>query len=104
MALLRAEDTKLGAQALAYVIEMHQELTGENGAPTLGSQNQTVEFIRADPELPAGGYGVGRDCGDRRSDDGAAAIPAVRPTLRSAARFSRTGDDSASLPLISDHC
>ena len=51
MALLRAEDTKLGAQALAYVIEMHQELTGENGAPTLGSQNQTVEFIRADPEL-----------------------------------------------------
>jgi len=51
MALLRAEDTKLGAQALAYMIEMHQELTEENGAPMLGSQNQAAEFIRADPEL-----------------------------------------------------
>jgi hypothetical protein len=29
----------------------HHELTDENGAPTLGSQNQAVEFIRADPEL-----------------------------------------------------
>jgi hypothetical protein len=51
MALLSTEDTKLGAQALAYVIELHHELTDENGAPTLGSQNQAVEFIRADPEL-----------------------------------------------------
>jgi hypothetical protein len=47
MALLSTEDIKLGVQALAYVIE----LTDENGAPTLGSQNQAVEFIRADPEL-----------------------------------------------------
>jgi len=46
MALPRTEDTKLGAQALAY-----QELTVENGAPTLGSQNQAVEFIRSDAEL-----------------------------------------------------
>jgi hypothetical protein len=48
MALLSNEDTKLGAQALACVIELHHELTDENGAPTLGSQNQAVEFIRAD--------------------------------------------------------
>src|SRR5258708_37054215 len=45
------EDTKLGAQALAYVIELYDELTVENGAPTLGTQNQAVDFIRADPEL-----------------------------------------------------
>ena len=45
------EDTKLGAQALAYVIKLYDELTVENGAPTLGTQNQAVDFIRADPEL-----------------------------------------------------
>ena len=48
---LQFEDTKLGAQALAYVIELYRELTVENGAPTLGTQNQGVDFIRADPEL-----------------------------------------------------
>jgi len=48
---LQFEDTKLGAQALAYVIELYRELTVENGAPTLGTQNQAVDFIRADPEL-----------------------------------------------------
>ena len=51
MALLPTEDPELGLQALAYVIELYRELTTENGAPTLGSQNQAVEFIRADPEL-----------------------------------------------------
>jgi hypothetical protein len=48
---LPIEDTKLGAQALAYVIELYRELTAENGAPTLGNQNQAVDFIRADPDL-----------------------------------------------------
>jgi hypothetical protein len=38
MALSPIEDTKLGAQALAYVIELYRELTVENGAPTLGTQ------------------------------------------------------------------
>ena len=51
MALSPIEDTKLGAQALAYVIELYRELTVENGAPTLGTQNQAVDFIRSDPEL-----------------------------------------------------
>jgi hypothetical protein len=51
MAQLPIEDTTLGARALAYVIELHHELTAENGAPTLGSQNQAVEFICANPEL-----------------------------------------------------
>ena len=50
MALSPIEDAKLGAQALAYVIELYRELTVENGAPTLGTQNQAVDFIRADPE------------------------------------------------------
>jgi hypothetical protein len=31
------EDTKLGAQALAYVIELYRELTSENGAPHGGT-------------------------------------------------------------------
>src|SRR5213080_3297792 len=48
---LQFEDTKLGAQAHAYVIELYRELTVENGAPTLGTQNQVVDFILADPEL-----------------------------------------------------
>jgi hypothetical protein len=51
MALSVTKDTKLGLQALDYVNELYRELTAENVAPTLGSQNQAVEFIRADPEL-----------------------------------------------------
>ena len=48
---LPIEDTKLKRQALAYVIGLYRELTAENGAPTLGTQNQAVDFIRSDPEL-----------------------------------------------------
>ena len=48
---LPVEDTKLREQALAYVIRLYDELTEENGAPTLGTQNQAVDFILADPEL-----------------------------------------------------
>ena len=45
------EDTTLKRQALAYVIRLYDELTEENGAPTLGTQNQAVDFILADPDL-----------------------------------------------------
>ena len=45
------EDVRLRLQALAYVIRLYDELTAENGAPTLGTQNQAVDFILADPEL-----------------------------------------------------
>src|SRR5215472_5622084 len=45
------EDVELIRRALAYAIELYRELTGENGAPTLGTQNQIVDFILADPEL-----------------------------------------------------
>ena len=48
---LRVEDTKLLEQALVYVIRLYHELTEENGAPTLGTQNQAVDFMLADPEL-----------------------------------------------------
>lgn len=44
------EDIGLRQAALAYVIELYRELTEENGAPTLGTQNQAVEFILVDPE------------------------------------------------------
>jgi hypothetical protein len=50
MALL-VGDTRLRLQALAYVIKLYDELTAENGAPTLGTQNQVVEFVLADPDL-----------------------------------------------------
>jgi hypothetical protein len=47
------EDTKLIGQALAYAIELYRELSEENGAPSLGTQNQLVDFILSDPELRA---------------------------------------------------
>jgi hypothetical protein len=47
---LPVEDTQLRADALAYVIRLYDELTEENGAPTLGTQNQAVDFILADPQ------------------------------------------------------
>jgi hypothetical protein len=47
------EDTVLIRQALAYAIEVYSELSEENGAPSLGTQNQVVDFILADPELRA---------------------------------------------------
>jgi len=48
---LPIENTRLRQAALAYVIDLYDELTEENGAPTLGTQNQAVDFILADPEL-----------------------------------------------------
>jgi hypothetical protein len=47
------EDTALIRYAVAYAIELYRELTEENGAPSLGTQNQVVDFILADPELGA---------------------------------------------------
>src|SRR5437763_16805953 len=51
---LPVEDPKLRRDSLAYVIRLYDELTEENGAPTLGTQNQAVDFILADPELCRG--------------------------------------------------
>jgi hypothetical protein len=47
------KDTELIRYALAYADALYRELTQENGAPALGTQNQTVDFILADPELRA---------------------------------------------------
>jgi hypothetical protein len=47
------EDAALIRTALAYVNALHRELTQENGAATLGTQNQVVDFILGDPELRA---------------------------------------------------
>jgi hypothetical protein len=54
------EDTLLIRHALAYAIELYRELSEENGAPSLGTQNQVVDFILADPELRAAGAHWGR--------------------------------------------
>jgi hypothetical protein len=45
------EDIDAIERALAYAIELYRELTAENGAPSLGTQNQIVDFILANPEL-----------------------------------------------------
>jgi len=45
------EETKLRRAALVYVMDLHCELTQENGAPPLGTQNQAVDLILGDPEL-----------------------------------------------------
>jgi len=45
-----ARDTALGLHALTYVIRLHADITSEHGAPTLGTQNQAVDFILADPD------------------------------------------------------
>jgi hypothetical protein len=46
-------DAEFLLDALAYVTRLYQELSQENGAPTLGTQNQIVDFVAADPELRA---------------------------------------------------
>ena len=48
---LVTEDTVLIRQTVAYAIQLYRELSEENGAPSLGTQNQVVDFILADPEL-----------------------------------------------------
>ena len=30
---------------MAYVVELYREMTEENGAPTLGTQHQVVQFV-----------------------------------------------------------
>lgn len=45
------EDTTLIADAFAYVRRLFRELSDENGSPNVGTQNQAVDFILADPEL-----------------------------------------------------
>jgi hypothetical protein len=45
------EETRLRLAALAYVINLYDELTQENGAPPLGTRNKAVDFILGDPEL-----------------------------------------------------
>lgn len=54
------EDPELICDVLAYVDELYRELTQENGAPALGTQNQVVDFILADPELSAAAARRGR--------------------------------------------
>jgi hypothetical protein len=45
------EEASLVLDALAYVTLLYDEVAQENGAPTLGTQNQVVDFIRQDAEL-----------------------------------------------------
>jgi hypothetical protein len=51
--MTRTEDPDAIIDALVYVELLHQEITVENGAPPLGTQNQVVEAILADAALTA---------------------------------------------------
>jgi predicted transcriptional regulator len=46
--MLTNENSDLARHATAYVRELYRELTAENVAPTLGTQNQVVDFILGD--------------------------------------------------------
>jgi|SRR5690242_20246568 transcriptional accessory protein Tex/SPT6 len=52
-AMYATQDSDAIVDALAYVEQLHQELTTENGAPPLGAQNRVAEAILADPALVA---------------------------------------------------
>jgi len=69
---LPIEDIRLRQAALAYVIALYEEVSGENGAPTLGTQNQAVDFILSDSDLRRG---VARWAAEARIDEGATAPP-----------------------------
>jgi hypothetical protein len=60
------EDTELIRYAIAYTTQLYREVTAENGAPSLGTQNQVVDFILADPELrtAVAGWGGIADTGE----------------------------------------
>jgi hypothetical protein len=68
------EDTALIGEAIAYVIEVYRELSGENGAPRPRQQNQTVDFILADPELSR----TVKEWGERTRIDEATTAPPQR--------------------------
>jgi len=70
------EDTTLKRQALAYVIRLYDELTEENGAPTLGTQNQAVDFILSDSDLRRG---VARWAGEAQIGEATTAPPQHLP-------------------------
>ena len=96
--VVQTKNTELSAEALAYVIELYRELTAENGAPTLGAQNQAVEFILADPELSAvvARWAAGRDIGEAR------AMPPQRVPRDALYERVRACLEAAMLPPLSD--
>jgi hypothetical protein len=84
------EDTTLIGSALAYVIEVYRELSDENGAPGIGTQNQSVDFILGDPKLSRAVKAWGKSA---RADEAATAPTQRLPydeTYRRVATFMRS--------------
>jgi len=100
------EDTALIAYAVAYVIELFRELTEENGAPALGTQNQVVDFILADAELRKGWQsGAARPKPTRRRRNRRTGCRTIRRTGAFAATCNRSwssrySPDRARLPAF----
>jgi hypothetical protein len=93
--LLLTEEERLRLAALAYVMNLQSELTQENGAPPLGTQNRAVDFMLGDPEL-------GGRRRDRRSDNRATPAAAERAsTIACGAILNRSSDDEFSRPRTS---
>jgi hypothetical protein len=98
------EDAALIGQTVAYVIELYRELTEENGAPVLGTQNQAVDFILADADLRKAVAAWGRTAEtdeattepSRRLPDNSAyrRIRAYMQSILEPTPFARPGQDS----------
>ncbi len=90
------EDPDTIADAIAYVIAVHRDVTGENGAPPLGVQGEAVEALLADP---AATHYV-RDWAKRVNALEASVAPAPRPPIddvyRRVAAILKRGEGEAS--------
>jgi hypothetical protein len=75
MAITEDADTIL--DAIAYVAEVHEDLTLEHGAPPLGPQNQVVEAILADADFAT----YVRNWAERNRELEAQAEPRIRPPI-----------------------
>lgn len=83
-------DTELIRHAIEYIVELYREISGENGAPTPGTQNQAVNFILADPALSRAVSAWGERT---RADEASAAPPQRLPfdeTCRRVEAFMRS--------------
>ncbi len=69
------EDEEAVAAALDYATAVYRGLTSENGAATLGTQNQIVEFILADPQLALAARRWAKEGGDGEAELGPKRVP-----------------------------
>jgi len=75
--MAQIEDPDTIADAITYVIAVHRDITGENGAPPLGVQGEAVEALLFDAAL----ISYVRDWARRVNALEASVAPAPRPPI-----------------------